>query len=329
LQYGEGESGLVTRGLDGRRKSAATDSPGPWTNWPETERADRAIRFIESYCRPPKGYGHGQPMRLAAFQKEWLRRVLRAGVSSAVLALPRGNGKSSLLAAFALWALFDPEPSSGAPQVPVVATVVHQAIRTTYGVALAMTAAEPTLGDRCIPYTGIGATKLFVPTTGGEMFPIANTAAGLQGLDVSVAVVDEIGFMPLDSWNALLMAGTKRPHSLVVGIGTPGFDQDNALWSLRQKWLENRAPAGFDFDEYAADDGCRIDDEDQWARANPALAAGFMNVDVLRTNLALAPEGRFRLFHLGQWVDGVESWLGDDGRRLWDSLRDPYEFEAA
>lgn len=311
-------------GLDNRRKRTNDDSPGPWTLWPETDRAARAIRFIETYCRAPKGYRAGQPIRLADFQKAWLRRVLRPGISSAVLALPRGNGKSSFLAAVALWAVFDPDPDGGAPQVPIVATAVHQAIRTTYGVATAMIAAEPELANRCVTFTAIGATKVYVPSTGGEMFPIANSVDGLQGLDPSVAICDEIGFMPLDSWNSLLMAGIKRPHSLVVAIGTPGLDQDNALFVLRQKWLEGDPPPGFDFDEYAADEGCAVDDEVQWRKANPALEAGYLNLDALRTNLGLAPEGRFRVFHLGQWIDGVESWLGDDGRKDWDALTDPY-----
>jgi phage terminase large subunit-like protein len=38
------------------------------------------------------------------------------------------------------------------------------------------------------------------------------------------------------------------------------------------------------------------------------------------------PESRFRIFHLGQWVEGVESWLGDNGRATWRGLVDPYEF---
>lgn len=53
-----------------------------------------------------------------------------------------------------------------------------------------------------------------------------------------------------------------------------------------------------------------------------------MNIDALRTAVALSPEGHFRIFRLGQWVDGVESWLGDDGRKLWRALEDPWPMEA-
>lgn len=262
-------------------------------------------------------------MVLAPFQRDWLARVFAPGISSAAMAVPRGNGKSSFLAAVAVWALFDPDPEGGAAQVPIVATAVHQAIRSVYGVAVAMINAEPALVDRSLQYTAIGATKVVYGA--GELFPVANAVDHLQGLDPSVAICDEVGFMPMDSWNSLLLAGIKRPRSLVVGIGTPGLDTDNALYHLRQLVLEGQCPVGFDFTEYAADEGCDVADETQWRKANPAIDAGYLNVDAMRTNLGLAPEGRFRVFHLGQWVDGVESWLGDDGRRLWDSLRDPWK----
>lgn len=309
-------------GLDNRRKRVADPSDGPWLAWSETDRAERAIRFMETYCRCPKGYTAGQLLTLAPFQLEWLRDVLAPGVSSAVMQVPRGNGKSSLLAALATWAVFDPD-ESGAPQVPVVATAVFQAIRSVYGVSTAMIAAEPALADRATVFTALTSQKVVVPMTGGELFPTANAVDNLQGLDPSLAVCDEIGFMGLDSWNSLLLAGVKRPRSLVVGIGTPGLDRDNALWHLRTLVHAGTSLPGFVFTEYAASTDCDVADEDEWRMANPAIEAGYLNIDSMRTNLSLAPEGRFRIFHLGQWVDGVESWLGDDGRRLWDSLAAP------
>jgi phage terminase large subunit-like protein len=298
----------------------------PWLAWTISERAERAIRFIETYCVPPKGYGAGSPLRLAEYQKAWLRQVFGEGVQSAAMSVGRGNGKSTFLGAVAIWAVFDPD-ESGAPQVPIVATTVNQAIRATYGVALAMIAAQPELSDRCFVYSAIGAMKVVVPFTGGEMFPISNNPDGLQGLDPSLAVCDEIGFMPIESWDSLLLASGKRPRSLVAGIGTPGFDRNNALWHLRQRVNEGVELPGFRFVEYAAHEGCRIDDEAEWQLANPALSEGYMNPDALRTAVALSPEAHFRIFRLGQWVDGAESWLGADGRRLWDGLCDPYEFD--
>lgn len=322
---------MATRqGNSNARKKLPDLPPAPWTSWLEPQRSpERAIRWIESYCTLPKGYGSGARMRLAPFQKAWLEAVLADGVDSAVMSVPRGNGKSTFLAAVALWALFDADHTSGAAQVPIVATTVQQATRAVYSVALAMIHSEPQLADRCLIYSAIGASKVVVPAgqglTGGEMFPISNDVDGLQGLDPSLAVCDEIGFMPPDSWNSLLLAGIKRPRSLVVGIGTPGLDKDNALWALRSRIRDGADVPGFVFTEYAADEGCVLADESQWFQANPALAQGYMRIESLRTNRELTLEGPFRIFHLGQWVDGVDCWLGSDGRKIWDALRDPYK----
>lgn len=299
--------------------------PAPaWLSWPEAPgSAEHAIRWIEEFCRIPKGYGAGETIKLAPFQKQWLRLVLAPGVNSAVMSCPRGQGKSTLLAALGLWALFCPG-DAGAPQVPVVATTVMQAHRSVYGVALAMIRAEPELEGRALVYSAIGAMKVIVPSTGGEMFPVSSDPDGLQGLDPSLAICDEVGFQPLAAWDSLLLASGKRPRSLVVGIGTPGFDKDNALWHLRSRFVEGGVIPGFRFTEYAADEGCAVDDEKQWRKANPALRAKYQNPAALRTALALSPEAHFRIFRLGQWVDGVECWLGSDGRKIWDALGSPY-----
>lgn len=317
-----------TRSLGNASKRLPSMPSPPWESWPETPgNADHAIRWIETYCKAPKGYGHGRPMKLAPFQKQWIRRILAPSINSAVMSCPRGQGKSTLLAALGLWAVFCPG-EGGAPQVPVVATTVMQAHRSVYGVALAMVRAERELEGRCLIYSAIGAMKLVVPSTGGEMFPVSSDPDGLQGLDPSLAICDEVGFQGVESWDSLLLAGGKRPRSLVVGIGTPGLDKDNALWHLRSRVLEGRVLPGFDFTEYAADEGCAVEDEAQWRKANPALRAKYQNINALRTALALSPEAHFRIFRLGQWIDGVECWLGDDGRKLWDSLRDPYDLET-
>lgn len=298
-------------------------TPGPWVDWPASlSRCARAIRFIETYCRPPKGYGAGHLLRLAPFQKERLEEWLADGVEAAAMSVARGNGKSTFLAALGLWAVFDPD-EGGAPQVPVVATTLQQAIRSVYGVALAMIRGNPELEDRTILFSGIGTQRITVPFTGGEMFPVSNDVDGLQGLDPSLAICDEVGFMPLESWDSLLLAAGKRPRSLVVGIGTPGFDKNNTLWHLRDRVRSGAALPGFRFAEYAADEGCDVDDEAQWGKANPALEAGYQNIGALRTAVALSPEGHFRIFRLGQWVDGVRSWLGEDGGKDWDALADP------
>jgi phage terminase large subunit-like protein len=242
------------------------------------------------------------------------------------MSVARGNGKSTLEAAISLHALYDEDLEGGAPQVPLIATRLHQIERACYDVCLSMIENEADLFDRALIFSGIGTRRIKTPHNGGELFPVARDLAGLQGLDPSFAVVDELGFMPLESWNALLLASGKRPRSLVVGIGTPGVDRDNAMWTLREM-IE--VTPGFVFTEIAAPVGCPLDDEDAWRMANPALDAGFMSIDALRTAVKMSTEEDFRRYRLGQWVEGTGSWLGEDAFVLWRGLVDDYEMVDA
>jgi phage terminase large subunit-like protein len=315
----------VSRATGNAAKRIADASQGPWKKWPEQSRYARCVRFIETYCRAPKGEGHGKPLKLAPFQKRFLRAALAQGIDYAILATPRGNGKSSFGGAIAVWALFD-DDETGAPQVPVVATTISQAIRSCYGVAVSMIKAEPELERRSLIYTGIATPRVVVPFNEGELFPISNDPDGLQGLDPSFALVDEIGFQPGVSWDSLRMGAGKRSRSLIVGVGTPGFDRDNALFHLRRAVHEGAALKGLVFHEYAAPEGCAIGDRRAWRKGNPAIAAGFLRPSALETDLGMTTEGRFRIFRLGQWVDGVESWLGASGRAVWEGLTSPWDF---
>ena len=305
-------------------KKLENESDGAWTRWKTRSRPARAIRFIETYCRSPKGYGANKPLKLAPYQKDWLEQVLDNEVSAAVMSVGRGNGKSTFLAALGIWALFDPD-DSGAPQIPIVATTIQQAVTSVYGVALAMVREEYELSSRCFIYTGIGSQRIMTPLNHGELFPRSNEPDSLQGLDMSLGIVDEIGFMPVDSWQSMLLASGKRPSSLVVGIGTPGLDKRNALWETRERVRHGQLPNGFVFTEFAGDDGCDIRDQEQWNKANPALEHGYMNRKALEMAVEMSPESHFRIFRLGQWFEGADCWLGDDGKKVWDSLESSFE----
>lgn len=284
-------------------------------------RHGRAIRFMETYCRAPKGAGHGRPLKLGTFQKEFLEEALADQVDTAILSTGRGNGKSSGGGAFATWAAFDDE-ETGAPQVPVVATTVGQAIRSCYGVAVSMIEAEPELRDRSLIYTGIATPRVVVPYNGAELFPVSNDVDGLQGLDYSLGIIDEIGFQPMDSFTALKGAAGKRERSLLLGLGTHGITPDNALAQIRKEIHERGSIPGVVLTEYSTPAAYAIDDRKGWRIANPAIAAGFLRESAIAGDLRLMPEGRFRVFRLNQLVEGVDSWLGPNGAVIWDGLVD-------
>jgi phage terminase large subunit-like protein len=209
-----------------------------------------------------------------------------------------------------------------------MATTVGQAKRSVYDVAAAMVAAEAELSRRSISYTAISDSRIVVGYNGGTCFPVANDPDGLQGLDPGpIAVVDEIGFQPIESWSSMVLASGKRSRSVIVAIGTPGLDPErSALWQMREAWLDGKRPPGFSFTEFSAPEDADPYSEATWRMACPALDAGYQSIDALRVAIETSPLSHFQIFHLGQWVEGTDNWLGADGRSIWSALAYDYEF---
>jgi len=66
--------------------------------------AEIAIQFLET-LRIPEGPKAGQPLKLAEFQKSFVRGAMAADVMVACLSIGRGNAKTALAAGIALGAL--------------------------------------------------------------------------------------------------------------------------------------------------------------------------------------------------------------------------------
>lgn len=313
---------MVREGNTNSRRKVADKSKGPWESW-KGSRAGKCIDFIEKYLRPSAGYGHGQTLKLGEFQKDWISEILQDDVDAAVYSFPRGQGKSTLAAAIALFGLFV-DDETGAPSIPLLATKITQAEKSTYNVAVGMINKEPELSSRSLIYSAIGNKRIFVPSNEGELFPISNDIDGIQGLNPSLSIIDEIGFQEMSVWSAMLLAAGKRPRSLTIGLGTPGYDKNSALFQLRKIVREQGDIPRFRYKEYSAPEGTKASDREAWYKANPALQEGFLNIHALETAYRLLPEAQFMTYRLGMWVEGQESWLGVDGAGVWDVLEDQY-----
>jgi phage terminase large subunit-like protein len=278
----------------------------------------RAIAFVERYVTLPKGTGARRRMHLRPWQKQIVHGLLdEPRPRQGLVSVPAGNGKSTLAAALGLYGLLA-DRTEGA-QVICVASDERQA-RIILNTARRMVELDPALYARVQIYKD----HLSEPHTDSTLFALPADPGALQGWDPSLAIVDELHVVTDDVFEAMSARAGKRDRSLLLAISTPPpIGSDGVMRRLVDHGRENlsthKVPdPSFYFREFAAPQGCEVDDEAAWAVANPALD-DFLHRDALRATLPpKMREAAFRRYRLGQWVTLDGSWLPDGA---WERCR--------
>jgi phage terminase large subunit-like protein len=273
-------------------------------------RATRAVRFIEG-LHVPKGRGARLRLRLRKWQRQIVRTVLAPGIRTGVVAIPRKNGKSTLAAALGLWALAD--GGEGA-EVPIVAGVSERQARIAFNTARRMVQLDPQLQAR----VQIFQDKLVMPHHDATLYPLPDDADAILGANPTMTIVDELGVIDADVFEAMRLASGKRAESTLLAIGTQPSDPESIMRTLVE-WGRTEDDPTFALIEYAAPEGCAVDDREAWKVANPALG-DFLYEDGMQTEARTVRESAFRQFRLGQWPTGPEGAWMDPG--LWASRTD-------
>lgn len=269
--------------------------------WPK-DRAKRRLRFIKEYLLVPKGVGAGKPVKLRDFQREIITGAFAPGIRSALVSLPRANGKSALAAMLAVADLFVGDASA---EILVVASDVRQA-SITLRMAKRMIELSPELAERASVY----AEKIVVPENDATMIALPADPGALHGWDPSLLIVDELHVVTDEVWQAVTSMTGKRPESLTLAISTPASSPDSIMWRLVEHGREG-SDAAFYLKEHAAPDGSSVDDREAWRIANPALSCKdpFLAEDGLAAARRTLREPVFQQLRMGMWVSGVDQWL--------------------
>ena len=183
-------------------KAPVTVPPLDLTGWPRA-RGPRRRRFIREFVVVPKGKGAGGPFRLRPWQRDLVDGAFAAGVRTALVSLPRANGKTALAAALAVAELFCGAPSA---EVLVVASDQRQA-NIALRMARRMIELSPELAARCQIY----ADRLYVPENDATMIALPADPAALHGWDPSLLIVDELHVVTEAVWEAVTSVAGKRP----------------------------------------------------------------------------------------------------------------------
>ena len=108
---------------------------------------------------------------------------------------------------------------------------------------------------------------------------------------------------------AMALASGKRAESLTLAISTPSDNYESVMYDLVQYARDNPGDRSFRYIEFAAPEGCAVDDRSAWRKANPAIGSGFLDIEAIAATLRTTPEPTFRRFRLGQWTSATSAWL--------------------
>lgn len=250
--------------------------------------------------------------RLEPFQREIVREAFSERRELLVL-IPRANGKSTLLAAIALWSLL-----RGRGSQIVVGAASREQASVLFDIAREM--AQHT---EIAPLVEV--TRREIRTTDGWLKVIAADGPRQHGLIVDLAIVDELHAHRHDElYVALRTAMQKRAGARMVTISTAGARVDTPLGRLRERALKLekvKRDGAFTRAEgehlamlaWELPDGGNLDDLVAVKACNPA---SWITVEGLSEQKEAVHELGFARYHANVWTGGEAPWILPDE---WDA----------
>jgi phage terminase large subunit-like protein len=170
---------------------------------------------------------NGHRMRLEAFQREMLEPFF-AGTRESVALLPKSAGKTTLLAALALYELISDPDADGA---------VCAASRDQAGLLLRQISGfvrrTPALQSRVRMRLREALNR-----SGGRFRVLSADVDTGDGVLLTFAIADELHRWRGTELYSILLAGCQKRDGRLFGISTAGVHGEGLLWAMRQRALE-------------------------------------------------------------------------------------------
>lgn len=298
-------------------------------------KSERVIRFIENLTNTA-GPAAGKSFKLREWQKEIVRGIYdpqtddgRRIVRTALITMPRKQGKTELAAALALYHLLADGEING--QVYSAAADRHQAA-LVFNAAAAMVRADPELAALV---NIIESTKRIVHYASGSFYQaLSSDARTKHGFNASAIIYDELAQAPNRTlFDVLTTSTAARAQPLAIVISTTSSDPTSIMSELMDYGRKIKDgviddptffpviyQAPLDADPWA---------EETWRACNPALG-DFRSIEEMRTFAERAKripslESVFRNLYLNQPVDADQRFLASAD---WDACAAPVDIEA-
>lgn len=245
----------------------------------------------------------------------------------ALVFVPRKNAKSTLGAIVALYMLT--ADGEGGAECYSAATTRDQA-KVVADILWEMVFRSPLFREYFGVRLGAKTSRTVeVPSTASKFAPLSADANTLDGLNVSLAIVDELHAHKTRAvWDVLNTATGARLQPLLLAISTAGVNIGGICYELLgylRKVLEGALADETLFGiEYTVDEGDPWDAEGSWVKANPNWDVSVNPADLVRkahqARHSPSAVNNFLTKHLNVWVQGESAWLDMDE---WRACTDP------
>lgn len=281
--------------------------------------AIRICLFVEM-LRHIKGEKAGQRIELEPWQIfilttvfGWVDDAGRRRFKRVYIEVPRGNGKSALSSAVALYGLCA-DHEEGA-EVYSLATTREQA-KIVFETSQAMIRKAPEIAKRF--GISVQAKTISVFKTFSRFEPKSSEGSTLDGLNTHLAVIDELhAHKTREVYDVVETSIGKRSQPLLWVITTAGFDTSGICYEVRrlvtmilERTISDESQFGIVY---------TIDDDDDWQseesliKANPnwGVSVKASIVEDLRKKAMTLPSAanNFMTKHLDIWCSAASSWM--------------------
>lgn len=259
------------------------------------KEANRAIRFIETFCRHHEGFLAPQKIKLEPWQKA-LVSILFGIVDAdglrqfreAFIVIARKQGKTLLAAAISAYCAYLDGEYGG--RIYYAAPKLEQA-NLCYDAFFQMVQKEPALSQ----LSKKRRTDIYIPSSNTTIKSIAFSAKKSDGLNISVGIADEVaswqGDQGLKFYEVLKSSMGARRQPLLISISSAGYLNDGIYDELMKR--STRVLLGDSKETrllpvlYMIDDIEKWNDINELQKSNPNLGVS-VTVDYLLEEIAIA-----------------------------------------
>ncbi|RZU66756.1 phage terminase [Microterricola gilva] len=286
-----------------------------------TTHGDWLLRLVDVVWRLPDG----SALELDEWQRWLIRAMLetypaghkRAGelrYRQVLVSVSRQNGKSVLGAILGLYGLVR---EAGALVIGI-ASSAEQA-RIIYARLLSVIRGNKSLAAR---FARLTDTRGIQSLDGGRYEIKPSKSAAVQGLDLTVGLVDELHITKPELWSDMVNGSAARRSGVVIGLTTAGDDSSELLLQLYKNAEDPGARFGF-FIWEAPEARIPEDDETLGAylcAASPGLACGRLDLETAISDVRGLPEPDAIRYRLNRFTASSNAFITLD---LWSKQRRP------